>query len=78
MPKRANFIILEQGTILLAFSVERSNEMNGIKFKVKMKYFLILYKMKPSKILDSASFKGCINSKLVTLKTFLNIFEIFE
>ena len=35
-------------------------------------------KMKPSQILDSALFKSCINSKLVTLKTFLNIFEIFE
>ena len=39
MPKRADFIILEQGTILLTFSVEGSNEINGIKFKVKMKYF---------------------------------------
>ena len=68
MPKRADFIILEQGTILPTFSVEGSNEINGIEFKGKNEVFLILYKMKPSKILDSALFKGCVNSKLVTLK----------
>ena len=41
MPKRADFVICEQGTVSLTFSVEGSNEINGIKFKVKMKYFKI-------------------------------------
>ena len=39
MLERADFVICEQGSISLTFSVEGSNEINGIESKVKKKYF---------------------------------------
>ena len=40
--------------------------------------FLILYKMRPSKIHDSAPFKSYINQKLVYIYTYIYVFEILE